>query len=85
MTGRFHIIQHRCRHCSRPITLRADRDCPQEWIDKLALIASCNPCFDRHEEERRAAERRQARAMAAAAAPRQPEPTRATPRHLAFA
>jgi hypothetical protein len=57
----YHRIQHHCNECKKPLILKADKECPQNWIDSLCKLSVCNQCADIHEEQWRQSQNRKAR------------------------
>jgi hypothetical protein len=47
-------VEAKCKMCGCVIVAKSDTQCPQEWIEKLKPMLTCNKCYDRHQRRRNA-------------------------------
>lgn len=47
-------LEAKCRMCGNVIVAKADADCPDQWVEKLKPMLTCNRCYDRHDRRRKA-------------------------------
>jgi len=48
------VVNTQCRHCGRPMDLRADPDCPRWMARALACLVRCEHCLAEASPDRRA-------------------------------
>jgi hypothetical protein len=48
------IVEKDCPKCGAPMKLKADMECPVDWLDRLVKLVVCNNCADMMETKRKA-------------------------------
>ena len=39
-------VDYTCRICKQPRAAQSEDSCPPDWVRKLAVMLTCNPCHD---------------------------------------